>query len=88
MGSWGQPHGEFDSGRGRWSVFDDGDRWVVDLDVRPQSGFGGKPWAGETILRLIGEAPPYTIHLHVGDPDAGRGMDFVKADPGQSPTGR
>jgi hypothetical protein len=29
-------------------------------------------------MMLVGEKPPYKIHLTVGDPDAGRGMEFEK----------
>jgi len=66
---FGRPEGKFDSRRGKWTVQKHQDWWVIGVNLDP--GFG-------TDLFLIGEKPPYKIHLIVGDPDEGRGMDFIR----------
>jgi hypothetical protein len=67
---FGEPQGKFNSRRGNWTVQKHQEWWAVGLHLDPDFG---------TDLLLIGEKPPYTIHLIIGDPDQGRGMDFIRS---------
>lgn len=79
--TFGEPRGGFDSGRGTWSIQKHQDWWVLSVGFTDTTQFASltnKPGGLGTEMMLVGEKPPYKIHLTVGDPDAGRGMEFEK----------
>ncbi len=79
--TFGEPHGGFDSGHGTWSIQKHQEWWALSVGFANTTQFGSlsnKPGGIGTEMMLIGDKPPYKIHLTVGDPDAGRGMQFDK----------
>ncbi len=78
------PQGGFDSGRGTWKIEKHQEWWALGAAFTNTEQFASLknklPGLG-TEMMLIGEKPPYKIHLTVGDPDAGVGMQFVKSGP-------
>jgi hypothetical protein len=80
----GEPGGGFDSGRGTWTVEKHQDWWAIGVgfdDTAQFSLLNRQPGGFATQMMLIGEKPPYRIHLTIGDPDAGMGMQFEEAPP-------
>lgn len=79
--TFGAPHGGFDSGRGTWSVQKHQEWWGLSVgftDTTQFSSLTNNPGSFAAEMMLVGEKPPYKIHLIVGDADAGRGMEFEK----------
>ena len=79
---FGEPVGGFDSGQARWTVRKHQDWWVIGVTYDSAAHISARQhsiWSFGTKLFLIGEKPPYKIHLTVVDPDSGRGMDFVRS---------
>jgi hypothetical protein len=79
---FGKPQGGFDSGEAKWAVQKRQDWWVIGVNFRSTEKFSSQQRRVGTFgteLFLIGEKPPYKIHLIVGDPDEGRGMEFVRS---------
>jgi hypothetical protein len=68
---FGESQGRFHSYHGRWTVQKHQDWWVVGVSLDDATG---------TEVFLIGEKAPYKIHIILGDPDGGRGMDFVRSN--------
>jgi hypothetical protein len=79
--TFGEPQGGFDSGRGTWSIQKHQEWWALSVGFTDTTQFASltnKPGGLGTEMMLVGEKSPYKIHLIVGDPDAGRGMEFEK----------
>lgn len=78
----GKPGGGFDSAAGRWGVERKQDRWwAIGIEFPRGSrlaSLGGKPVVFHAQVLLVGEKPPYRLHLTIGDPDEGIAMQFVK----------
>src|ERR1051325_11230519 len=73
--SFGEPQGGFDSGRGTWTIQKHQEWWGLSVGFTDTTHFASlshKPGGMRTEMMLIGEKPPYKIHLIVGDPDNGR----------------
>lgn len=81
--SFGKFKGKFDSGSGQWSMRKGQDWWSVMLDFTSTTGFNSEKMKGRfvTSIMLVGEKPPYLLHLTVGDPDSGDAMQFEKVGP-------
>lgn len=80
--TFGQACGGFDSGRGFWRVEKHRDWWAVLGCFTNTAQFASLTNKSERFgsdMMLIGEKPPYKIHLIIGDPDEGRGMEFEKS---------
>ena len=78
---FGRPLGGFDAGRGTWSVVQHQRWWAVSVDFESTAQFASRQHRAETLgtsFMLVGERPPYKIHLTVGDPDEGRAMQFER----------
>ncbi|MES2308383.1 MAG: hypothetical protein V4507_05940 [Verrucomicrobiota bacterium] len=61
----------FESSEGRWELTQTQD-WTKIWDITLHfSGYG-------TSVKLLGQKPPYRIHIYVGDPDSGHVMLFEK----------
>ncbi len=79
--SFGAPHGGFDSGRGTWTVQKHQQWWGLTVgfaDTTQFASLSNKPGGMSTEMMLVGAKSPYKIHLTIGDPDDGRGMEFEK----------
>ena len=80
--SFGKPGGQFDSAVGRWKVERKQDRWwalgITFPRESPLASVGGSPVVFCAWIMLVGERPPYVLHLSIGDPDEGDAMQFVK----------
>jgi hypothetical protein len=84
--NFGERHGGFDSGRGTWSIQKHQDWWALSVGFRDTTQFASlanQPGGLGTEMMLVGEKPPYKIHLTVGDPDAGKGMEFERKSEAQ-----
>ncbi|MEA3310349.1 MAG: hypothetical protein U9Q70_12685 [Chloroflexota bacterium] len=75
---YGEPGGEVDAGKGKWTISEHNWWWQIYLkfdsvsfNSRPDlsSGFG-------THKDISGEQPPYSLWFYVGDLDKGRVMVF------------
>ena len=87
--SFGAPHGGFDSGRGTWTVQKHQQWWGLSAgfpDTTQFSSLSNRPGGMSTEMMLVGQNPPYKIHLIVGDPDDGRGMEFERLPPEKAST--
>jgi hypothetical protein len=71
MEPFGKPSGEFDSGKGEWSIERQQEWWELELNFNSED-----PPTGLTFIPLVGEAPPYKLWFYVGDPDSGDVMIF------------
>lgn len=79
--SFGEPQGGFDSGRGTWTIEKHQEWWALGVGFTNTENFASltnKPEGLGAEMMLVGEKPPYKIHLIVGDPDAGKGMQFER----------
>jgi hypothetical protein len=74
MAQFGKPSGGFISKTGSWKPVRQQEFWVVGLDFSSSTRFGSE----NTVLFLVGSKPPYILRILLGDPDEGKGMDFVK----------
>jgi len=77
---FGTSDGGFDSGKGRWKLQRHQEWWVLGVEVSTE-GFSSREHAPiqlTTEMFLVGEKPPYKIHLTIGDPDAGRALHFER----------
>lgn len=82
LNEFGDPIGGFDSGQPRWLIWKHQDWWVIRVTFDSAEHFAArqhKIWSFGAELFLIGDEPPYKIHLNIGDPYSGRGMDFVRS---------
>jgi hypothetical protein len=82
--SFGEPRGGFDSGRGTWTIQKHQEWWALSVGFDDTEAFSSRnhnPGGLGTQMMLIGEKPPYRIHLTVGDPDEGKGMQFERLPP-------
>ena len=82
--SFGAPRGGFDSGLGTWTIQKLQEWWGLSVgfpDTTQFASLSNKPSGMNTEMMLVGERPPYKIHLIVGDPDDGKGMQFEKLPP-------
>jgi hypothetical protein len=68
--SFGESHGGFESGSGKWTTKKSQSWWELRL-VHTKPGM-------RTQMDLCGHEPPYEIWLYVSDPDCGRVMRFAK----------
>ncbi len=78
---FGRPGGGFDAGRGTWRVLQHQEWWAVSADFESTAQFASRQHRAESLstsFMLVGERPPYKIHLTVGDPDEGRAMQFER----------
>lgn len=79
--TFGESHGGFDSGHGTWSIQKHQEWWTLSVGFTDTTQFASltnKPEGMGTEMMLVGEKPPYKIHLALGDPDSGRSMEFEK----------
>ena len=63
---------------GQWSLVKHQDWWAVQLEVgsvREANGRINKNGFG-TQAMLIGQEAPYTLHFGIGDPDAGKALQY------------
>ena len=77
---FGTFEGGFDSGTGRWKIQKHQEWWVLGVDIWTD-GFSSREHAHiglTTEIFLVGEKPPYIIHLTIGDPDAGQALQFTR----------
>lgn len=71
--SFGQSKKGFESGSGKWQLYQDRDPWTVwaiELDF--------PKFTVPNAIHLRRQKPPYLIHITVGDPDSGHAMLFEK----------
>ena len=74
---FGKPAGGFDSGSGKWSVTRSQEWWAIELDFNSIQLHSKPDLHGlVTYAMLVGQAPPYLLHLTIGDPDVGKAMQF------------
>ena len=66
----------FDSAPGKWKVAKHQEWWAVALDFDRPPWYTQGGYSTEVFLRR--QAPPYLLHVIVGDPDAGNGIEFEK----------
>lgn len=80
--SFGKPEGTFDSGSGKWSVVDPESGVGIGLDFTPSKGLhtmgGNTRRSLSALVQLIGQSPPYLLHMPIGDVDDGKAMQFEK----------
>jgi hypothetical protein len=77
---FGETEGGFDSGTGRWTIQKHQEWWVLGVNIWTD-GFSSRGHAHinlTTEIFLVGEKPPYIIHLTIGDPDAGNALQFIR----------
>jgi hypothetical protein len=67
-------HGGYESGEGSWKIESNGDGWARRWGIALWFTNG----AVDNRMMLRGEKPPYMLHLMVGDPDSGEGLEFEK----------
>ena len=71
----------FDSGECVWKLEKHQEWWSVAVVFNSTAQFSSqqfRPGSYGVSFMLLGEKPPYKIHLIVGDPDEGKGMTFEK----------
>ncbi len=81
LAEFGKPGGGFDTGRGTWSVDQHQRWWAVGVHFQSTEQFASRQHRAEsfgTSFMLVGELPPYKLHLTIGDPDEGRAMLFAR----------
>jgi hypothetical protein len=64
----GRPEGRLDLDGGTWSLRRHQEWWGVEVQLKSRSA----------LFPLSGAAPPYRIHVVLGDPDDGRAMIFER----------
>ena len=82
--AFGSAGGSFDAGRGTWRVIQHQEWWSVSVDFESTAQFASRQHRAESLstsFMLVGERPPYKIHLTIGDPDDGRAMQFERVSP-------
>lgn len=67
-----------ESWSGTWAVEKDQEWWAVGLHVNSRNGVPTGYYMSATLRR---EAPPYLLHLTIGDPDSGDALAFQYASP-------
>ena len=79
--SAGKPGGQYDNAPGHWKVERRQKQWWM-LSASFEKGALAR-WARGFIaqVQLVGEKPPYMLHLTIGDPDSGEAMQFEKVAP-------
>ena len=79
---FGRAKGLFDNGRGKWSIIDSQRGASIKLEFSSSKGLRAERWSQQRtlsgLINLIGEAPPYLLHMPLGDPDNGNAMQFQK----------
>jgi hypothetical protein len=81
---FGESQGEFDSGTGGWNLQQHQQWWAISAHFGTTAHFASLQFRTDsfaTEFMLVGQRPPYKLHLVVGDPDAGRAMEFERAQP-------
>jgi hypothetical protein len=81
----GRSQGGFDSGSGTWSVQPHQEWWIIGATFDSMNGFASQNHRSGGLVTgfgLVGERPPYKIHLTLGDPDDGQAMEFVRLSSG------
>jgi hypothetical protein len=80
--AFGESGGQFDSASGTWKLaLKQNQWWALRVTFPPESPLasnGKRAVTFTTTVSLIGEKPPYTLHLTIGDPDEGNAMQFVR----------
>jgi hypothetical protein len=71
-----RPGGSLTSGSGTWKVAKHQEWWAVALDFQRPSWFEKGDYYTDFMIRH--QKPPYLVHVIVGDPDAGHGIEFEK----------
>lgn len=66
---FGQSHGKLESTNGTWFLKKNDSNWQIVWETEKTVDLG---------LHLLGEKPPYRIHLYVGDPDSQCFMIFER----------
>lgn len=74
----GKGSGKTYTGKGTWRILQQQDWWAVLAEIDsyppPKAPRGGY---GMTVM-IIGDDPPYTLHITLGDPDSGEALQFKK----------
>jgi len=78
VSDFGNPHGQFVSGRGTWQLqkafVGYGLNWVISRgDSLPAGGYSG-PW-----VAIRRRSPPYDLEMSVGDPDSGQTVRYERS---------
>jgi hypothetical protein len=79
---FGDPIGGFDSGQARWTIRKHQDWWILGVTFDSAEHYSSRQhaiWSFGAKLFLIGEEPPYKIHLTIINRGSGQGMDFVRS---------
>jgi len=82
--SFGKPQGGFDAGRGTWTIEKHQEWWALSVGFHDTEGFSSinhNSGGLGTQMMLVGQKPPYSIYLTVGDPDEAKGMLFERLSP-------
>ena len=66
------------SGSGTWELMQPGKWWTLMVEFHESTG--QSVWKGRFGMEfnLVGEKPPYLVHMTIGDPDMGNAMQFQK----------
>jgi hypothetical protein len=66
------------TGRGTWTIAKHQEWWELyaRVDSFPRDSEGGPVF--DLGVHLIGEQPPYKLHITLGDPDLGKALQFKK----------
>ncbi len=78
----GVPPGDYylANNTGKWSIEKQQEWWVVGIATESDVESRGKMqhWESHGNIHLIGEKPPYLLHITVGDPDSGECIEFER----------
>ena len=81
--SFGEAKGQFDNGRGTWTIDRSKSWWllVASFPTETAKFSSSVPRSGHVtaMLSLVGQKPPYTLQLSVSDPNAEVTMQYQKA---------
>lgn len=71
----GKTFGSLNSEKGTWKIIRHQKWWAIFIRIDSSSDF---PRGFNTDWSLVGNKPPYKIHLTIGDPDSGDAMQFER----------
>ena len=74
---FGQSHGKYYQGNGKWKIEESDSGFGVSLAIAPGGSLASGIYHASTII-IVGKKPPYSLWFGIGDPDQDEFITYVR----------